>query len=382
MADVRPFRAIRYAAAELEALVSPPYDVISEDALDGYRSRSPHNVIRLIRPGSDYESAARTFEAWLDEGVLVQEESGCMYVHEVQFDGRMRRDLVAAVRLQPYEDGVILPHERTHRGPKEDRLRLLQATGVSLEPLWFTYEGGGTSLPATIAAVASGPPYATFGTDGGELHRLWRLTGSALLQQISRELADRRLLIADGHHRYETTLHYSRGLESRDGRPAASQYTLGLLTDMDDPGLEVLPTHRLLRSGVAVVGGEEAASLEDMLRALDGRVAAGTYRQGRFQVLPLEGEEPVVELHRQVLDNILGERSAEEYLTYTRDPVEAVRWVDEGRGVAAFFLAAPDLHAVLRLAEQGTTMPQKSTYFHPKPPSGMLFHRLDPTAPI
>jgi uncharacterized protein (DUF1015 family) len=114
-----------------------------------------------------------------------------------------------------------------------------------------------------------------------------------------------------------------------------------------------------------------------VLLAIQGKVAAGVYREGRFQVLPLEGEVAVVELHRQVIDNILGKRNPEDYLLYTRDPGEAVRWVDSGVGVTAFFLDAPDLRQVLRLAQEGKTLPQKSTYFHPKPPSGMVIHRLD-----
>ena len=131
-------------------------------------------------------------------------------------------------------------------------------------------------------------------------------------------------------------------------------------------------------TGVAVTGGEQKESLEETLESIRGRVAAGTYRDHRFQVLALEGELALVELHRQVIDNILGKRSPEDFLLYTRDPAEAVRWVDEGAGSAAFFLDAPDLHVVLKLAQEGNTLPQKSTYFHPKPPSGMVFLRLDP----
>jgi uncharacterized protein (DUF1015 family) len=131
-----------------------------------------------------------------------------------------------------------------------------------------------------------------------------------------------------------------------------------------------------MKGGVAVTGGEDAKSLEETLAALRGRVAAGTYRDHRFQVLPLEGDVAVVELHRQVIDNILGKRSPEDFLLYTRDPVEAVRWVDEGVGSAAFFLDAPDVRQVLKLAQEGNTLPQKSTFFHPKPPSGMVIHRL------
>jgi uncharacterized protein (DUF1015 family) len=192
---------------------------------------------------------------------------------------------------------------------------------------------------------------------------------------VSAALAGRQVMIADGHHRYETALAYAQ--ERGGGPDAASRFTLALLTDFRDPGLVVLPTHRVLKAGVAITGGEPAGSLEETLTALGDRQAAGYYRSGKFQVLPLEGGVPVVELHRQVVDNILGKRSAEEALVYTRDASEAVRWVEEGEGVAAFFLHAPDLEAVLGAAREGMTMPQKTTYFFPKPPSGMIFHRLD-----
>ncbi len=131
-----------------------------------------------------------------------------------------------------------------------------------------------------------------------------------------------------------------------------------------------------MKAGIAVTGGEPKESLEETLASIRGQVAAGVYRDGRFQVLPLEGEVAVVELHRQVIDNILGRRSAEDFLLYTRDPKEAVRLVDDGAGVNAFFLDAPDLRQVLKLAADGRTFPQKTTYFHPKPPSGMVIHRL------
>ena len=299
-----------------------------------------------------------------------------MYVHEVAFGGRRRRDLIAALRLQPYEDRVILPHERTHRGPKEDRLALLRATNVSFEPLWFNYEGRGAGVAAILDVVTARAPAVTFGGPEETEHRLWTVSDPALHRAVHAAMGELPVLIADGHHRYETTLAHS--LEIGGEADAASRFTLALLTDLDDPGLEVLPTHRVLKAGVAVTGGEDMPSLETTLAALRGKVAAGTYRDHRFQLLELEGEMALVELHRQVIDNILGKRSPEDFLIYTRDPAQAVRWVDEGVGAAAFFLPPPDLRQVLKLAQEGKTLPQKSTYFHPKPPSGMVFHRLDP----
>lgn len=374
MADVRPLPGLRYADSLLARHLAPPYDILDEAQVAELAARSATNVVRVTRPGSDYEGAGRRFEQWVAEG-LVREESGpAMYLHETRFEGRHRRDLVAGLRLQDYEDRVVLPHERTHRGPKEDRLALFRATGLSLEPLWFLYQGAGTVLPGLLAA----PPvheWLEFEWEGQD-HRLGVILDRAWQAAVHRAFAALPVLIADGHHRYETTLAHSR--EIGGGADAASRFTLALLTDLADPGLVVLPTHRILRSGIAVTGGRPVASLEQALAEIEGRVAAACYRAGAFQVFDLEGEVAAFELHRQVLDNLLGQRSAEESILYTRDAAEAVRWVDEGRGVAAFFIPTPDLAAVLRVAEAGQTMPQKTTYFFPKAPSGMVFHRLDP----
>ncbi|HEY1162038.1 MAG TPA: DUF1015 domain-containing protein [Candidatus Dormibacteraeota bacterium] len=378
MADIRAFPGIRYhgtRAGDLSTLVAPPYDVIPEADLKSYQSRSPYNVVRLIRPGADYKGAAETFEAWVRDGIL-EPDAPSMYVHEVSFGGRRRRDLIAALRLQPYEDRVVLPHERTHRGPKEDRLALLRATNVSLEPLWFVYEGRGAGVSNILDAVIARSPAVAFDGPERTKHRFWTVSDPALHAAVHAAMSRLPVLIADGHHRYETTVAHSQ--EVGGDANAASRFTLALLTDLDDPGLEVLPTHRVLKAGVAVTGGEEVESLEATLEAIAGKVAAGVYRDRRFQVLHMEGDMALVELHKQVIDNILGKRSPEDFLLYTRDAAEAVRWVDDGLGVAAFFLPAPNLRQVLKLAQEGKTLPQKSTYFHPKPPSGMVFHRLDP----
>ena len=377
IADIRAFPGIRYHLArggDPSTLVAPPYDVIPDADLSRYQSLSPHNVVRLTRPGADYQGAAATFEAWMRDGIL-ESDPPSMYVHEVSFGGRRRRDLITALRLQPYEDRVVLPHERTHRGPKEDRLALLRATNVSLEPLWFVYEGQGAGISNILDVVARTPAVAFDGPERTK-HRIWTVSDTALHAAVHAAMSGMPMLIADGHHRYETALAHSQ--EVGGDADAASRFTLALLTDLDDPGLEVLPTHRVLKAGVAVTGGEDMESLAATLEAIRGKVAAGVYRDHRFQVLHMEGDMALVELHDQVIDNILGKRSPEDFLLYTRDPQEAVRWVDEGVGVGAFFLPTPNLRQVLKLAQEGKTLPQKSTYFHPKPPSGMVFHRLDP----
>src|SRR5262245_46915499 len=140
MADVRPFRGLRYAEP-LGPVVAPPYDVLSEEQVAEHRARSPHNVVRLTRPGADYDGAARLLREWIADGVLARDAEPAMHLHRTEFDGRARLDVLAALRLAPYDDHVVLPHERTHRGPKEDRLALMRATGACLEPLWFLAAG-------------------------------------------------------------------------------------------------------------------------------------------------------------------------------------------------------------------------------------------------
>src|SRR5438445_114693 len=390
MADVRPFPALRYAPAEpLEAFLAPPYDVLSDTQVAELRARSPHNVVHITRPGTDYEGAARLFAEWVRSGVVTESEPA-MFVHETTFDPpaemdgsraapgvpRTRLDLIAALRLQPYEDRVVLPHERTHRGPKEDRLALMRATHASLEPLWFVYEGRASGLKQINEVVSKRSPAVAITGPESTDDRPRTITDRVIHAAVHAAFEGMPVLIADGHHRYETALAYAE--EVGGPEDASSRFTLALLTDIDDPGLEVLPTHRVLKAGVTVTGGEQMPSLDATLAAIRNRVAVGAYHDHQFQVLPLEGEMALVELHEQVIDNILGKRNPEDFLMYTRDAAQAVRWVDEAAGTGAFFLDTPDLRQVLKLAQEGKTLPQKSTYFYPKPPSGMVFLRLEP----
>src|SRR6202171_711876 len=208
IADVRALPGVRYylaRAGDPSTLMAPPYDVIPDSELARYEALSPYNAVRLTRPARASERASRTFEDWLREGVLTADPPS-MYVHEVRFDGKTRRDLIAALRLQPYEDRVVLPHERTHRGPKEDRLALLRATNVSLEPLWFIYEGRGSGRQQIIEVVSGRVPAVAFQGPEGTEHRLWVISDPALHAAVHAALAPLPVLIADGHHRYETSL--------------------------------------------------------------------------------------------------------------------------------------------------------------------------------
>lgn len=350
MAEIRPFRAVRYdvsTAGPLDTLVAPPYDVIGPEERLELLARSPHNVVHLTLPDSE-ETAARAFRAWREEGVLVEDEEGLWALEQdyVGPDGvaRTRRGLIVALKAVPYEDGVVLPHERTHRGPKEGRLRLLRAVKAQLEPIFLLYEG---------EAPFEQPDGPLDLEAGGS--RLWRIPDEG----ISEWFADRKLLIADGHHRYETTLAFA----AEGGSP----WMLVVLVSADDPGLEIFPTHRLAHE----LNGHELppptgdprqllAGLEEEPRS---RSVAVAYRSGGAGYL--HGDEGE-------LDVELVARHAPE-VSYTASADEAIAAVDEGRAEAAFLLRPLRVEDVFAKARRGEVMPQKSTYFYPKLLSGLLF---------
>ncbi|HXZ56368.1 MAG TPA: DUF1015 domain-containing protein [Gaiellaceae bacterium] len=357
MAVVKPFRAVRYGepAGPLEALVAPPYDVISPEQREQLAAQSPHNVVHLTLP-EDEAAAGRLWREWRDEHVLLDEaEPGYWWLSQdyVGPDGvaRTREGLVAALCAEPYENRVVLPHERTHRGPKEGRLRLLRETRAQLEPLFFLYEG---EPPA--ARPDREPDLEVEGA------RLWRLSPDG--SGIEKAFAGRQLLIADGHHRYETALAYHQ----EDGTPA-SAFVLAVLVSLDDPGLMIFPTHRVFEREPSVKLpieerlADPAAALQALEQVPRGRAAAVLYRNKGAE-LAVDGDE---------LDVRLVDRLGHEGISYTPDWQEAVRAVDSGQAEVAVLMRPTQIEDVFAVAERGEMMPQKSTYFYPKLVSGLLF---------
>ena len=337
MPRVRPLRALRYAGP-LDDLVAPPYDVISPEQRLEYLARSPHNVVHLTLPDSP-DDAARLLAGWREQGVLVEEEPRYWWVAQDYTgpDGvaRTREGFAASVPVTPYEEGEVLPHERTHAGPKEGRLRLLRATRTQLEPIFLLYDAD------PVLARPDGAP-AMDVEEGGVRTRVWRVEGEEL--EIGTPL-----LIADGHHRYETAIAY------RTENPAAT-HTFAILVSARAPGLEIFPTHRLVQA-LGDVPGEEIA-------APDGGVTL--YRGGRYlRVASSDDFGPRVV-----------ESFAPEGVSYTAYADEAVAAVDRGEAVAAFLLQPVTVEQVARFAHAGETMPQKSTFFYPKLTSGLLFHPI------
>ena len=348
MATIRPFRALRYdeaVAGPLAGLVAPPYDVITPEQRAAYLARSPHNVVHLTLPDSE-EQAAHDLASWRAEGALVEDaESSYWWLAQdyVGPDGvaRRREGFVAALRAEPYESRVILPHERTHAGPKEGRLRLLRATRTLLEPIFLLWDG-------TIELDGLGEPDVA-AEEGGVTARLWRLDaefGDALTE----ELRDAQLLIADGHHRYETTLAF----HAEDGTEE-SAWLLAVIVPTDQEGLTIFPTHRLAQA----IDGITGTPIDQPGDDLPGPVL---YRQGSYELLAGEG-----------LDPELVDRLAPQGVTYTPHAREAVQAVDRGEAQAAFLLRPTRIEDVWAVAGRGDVMPQKSTFFTPKLTSGLLF---------
>ncbi len=339
MPRIRPFSALRYdasVAGGLAQLVAPPYDVISDAQRAAYLEQSPFNVVRLTLPDSP-EDAARDLAAWRRDGVLREEPSRYWWVAQDYTgpDGvaRTREGLGASVPVTPYGDGEVLPHERTHAAPKEGRLQLLRATHTQLEPIFLLYDAD----PA-FERPAGDPAMDVEET--GVRTRVWPVDGDEL------ELGT-PLLIADGHHRYETAVAY------RAENPRAT-HTFAILVSARSPGVEIFATHRIVQSVGEVRG--------DQIDAPNGGVTL--YRDGHYL--------------RVATDDDFGPRVVESLsplgVTYTSSAADAVAAVDRGDAAAAFLLEPVTFEQVARFAHAGETMPQKSTFFYPKLTSGLLFH--------
>jgi uncharacterized protein (DUF1015 family) len=359
MADVQPFRAVRYAGAAgpLADLVAPPYDTVSEDERARLFERSPYNVARLTLPDS-VEDAGRLYGDWLAVGVLERDPAASAWLLVEDFVGpdgvaRERRGLVASLLAEAYGRGTVLPHERTHPHIREERIGLLRATRAQPEPVFLLHEAG------RVPEIPDRAP--DLSVDGS---RLWRVDADLS------SFAGRELLVADGHHRYESAL----ALGDEVGPPGVR--IMALLVATEDPGLHVFPTHRVFsgRSDLSSSGeGERCESVADAFARLAEepfeRSAVAVYRPDAVELVRGREDE---------LDVELVDRHGLEGIGYTPRLDEAVAAVDRGDAEVAFLLREPRVEDVFTAARGGRLMPPKSTYFFPKPLSGLLFHPLDP----
>jgi uncharacterized protein (DUF1015 family) len=397
MAVISPFRAVRYEASRVGGLgdvIAPPYDVISAAEQAALYDRSPYNTVRLIlaRETPRAEASARALREWVGAGVLARDPVPALYLYRQTFHvvgrgERTREGILCRLQLETFASGVVRPHERTFPGPKADRLALLRATGAYLSPIFGLYAGAGPSLRDVFASVAATPPLEDVTDPGDEVHRVWRITDPATIERIRTALGPESILIADGHHRYETAL----GFRDEGGPP----HVLAYLADMHDPGLVILPTHRLVKGPLPVDAGTLETRLRDAFAVSPlpaGRSrGAGEIdcilpdRRLRLRPLPaalarLDGLSAplraldVALFQRAILEPVLGLDT--HGLAFTHDDAEAIAAVPR-EAAAAFLVNPPSIDAVRAVCLAGEVMPEKSTYFYPKLADGLVFDLFD-----
>jgi uncharacterized protein (DUF1015 family) len=375
VAEIRPFQALTYdtqIAGPLAQLVAPPYDVIDREERLAYQARSPHNIANLTLPEQESDSGP-LLSAWREQGVMRRDSEPALWWLEQSYVGpdgvaRTREGFLASIKVEPYESEVVLPHERTHAGPKKSRLRLLSATRTQLEPIFVLYNDPERCEQALRERVAAREPDLA-AEELGVRSRLWRVDDAAALAGVQSALADKQLLIADGHHRYETAVAF----HEQDGTPA-SAYTLAALVNTRGEGLAIFPTHRLFASTPelgTLAGGEPRDDLEAALAELEGL----SYESAAVLVYDGAGASLVVS-DEPILDVELVDRLGHEGISYTPDWREAVESVDTGTSELAVLMRSPRIEQVFAAAREGRVMPQKSTYFYPKLLSGLVLYPL------
>ncbi len=411
MADVRPFRPYRYAAkaGRLEDLVTQPYDKISATMQQRYLSLNPYNLGRIIlgaRSQTDspednvYTRAAGYLSDWMRSGALVQEPEEAFYSYFQEFtvpdtgERLVRKGFIGLGRVEDYSAGVVHRHEHTLSGPKQDRLELLRRTNAHFGQIFMLYPDPKGEVDRVLDETAAESPLAAVTDEYGAEHRVWRIAEPTLIATIQHAMRSKKLIIADGHHRYETALAF------RSERPelADAQRVMMTFVNMDSPGLRILATHRLvdeadgeafLRQAQASFRCEEAASVDALRKAWSdphpGKIRIGlASRAGKLCLLEAErgpGQLDVPFLHEKILRGLLGigedEVRSEKRIRYIRGADAALEEVRAGRAQLAFLLDATSVQDVGRVAFSGGVMPQKSTDFYPKLLSGLTIYRLE-----
>jgi len=444
MATVTPFRGLLYSplrVPDLKLVVTPPYDVISSEKAEEYHRRDPHNVAHLILPGPEgeldkYRHAARLLDQWQRDGVLVRDESPCLYVVSQRYSvkglgERTRFGLVGRVRIEDEGAKKILPHERTMDAPRADRTELLAATRTQLSQVFLLYADPEGTVAGAVETAAARPAERWAMDDAGTESKLWRITDRAAIAALTEGLRERTFWIADGHHRYEASRAFRDRLRAEDGSRAGTRsydYIMAYLTSMDSSGVTILPYHRAVRD----VEGLDRATLirksreffdvkefafegfdprsEQVRRKLregarGGRNVYAAYtgpgsfllllvKEGLDRAKHLGGvlEEPlrhldVSVLHHLLLEKALGipmETQRQEHgpLRYSDDIDRAMAWVDAGEAQAALLLNPTLKEHLMSVAGAGLQMPQKSTFFYPKVLTGLVLNPLDPVEEV
>ena len=437
MAEVLPFRAVHYnpnMISGLNTVVTQPYDKISPQMQARYYDLAPHNLVRIIRgqhlsndgpQENAYLRAARHFREWMEERIMVSEAEPALYPYYQQytFPGRAaatleRRGFIALLRLQDYSARVVHRHEETLSGPKADRLELLKFTRAHFGQIFMLYSDPQGSIEVALEPHRRDPAWQQVEDEYSTLHSVWRVTDPFTIERVTEAMIDRKLVIADGHHRYETALAYRDLCRTESASDERAEYVMVTLVRMESPGLTILPTHRVVHSLPGfdwqqfVAGARELFDWEDvpspvgdcrrfvehLARAGLERPALGVYaKPARLALLRLRKNVDlarllpdlppslrsldVVILHRLVLQGVLGISQQavleESNLRYVREPEVATAEVGQSRAQLCFLMNPTPIAAVRENAFAGILMPQKSTDFYPKLLSGLTVYWLD-----
>lgn len=411
-------------AGEISSLTCPPYDIISEEERLALLRENEYNIVRLELPkGEDpYGEAGRTLQSWESDGILRQDTNHGFYLYEEEFSAygqtKVIKGIICLVKLEEFSKGIILPHEETLSKAKEDRLHLMKSTFCNFSSIYSLYPDPEHITRKRLDALSSGRPRYEF-FDGSVTHRLWLVNDREVIQTICKDFADRKLYIADGHHRYETALNFRRWCREQGYAGSGPEYVMMMLADMEDEGLVVFPTHRLVR-GLAHFDAEKLLSacaeyFDITERPSTGEIGTSLdalYRQGKkafayygggdkWDLLVLKNESVMAKvlpeksdayrnldvsiLHSLILERILGidrENMAKQVnLTYTRSLDEALSSVRKGESQCAFLVNPTRVGEIAAVAAAGEKMPQKSTYFYPKLTTGLVFHKIEKEQP-
>jgi uncharacterized protein (DUF1015 family) len=422
MTDVRPFCALRYDPdrVELGRVIVPPYDVVADEDRAGFYERDPHNAIRLEltrdaadEAHTDYSEVRRTLDGWSEEGILRHDAEPAFYGLRQSFtapDGARttREGFFALLHLEDYARRIVRPHERTLAGPKADRLKMLRAARANLSPIFFLYEDREGVVPELLAPAFAEGAIAPAEDETGAVHRLGRLTGAGRAQRIAGFLSERPVVIADGHHRYETALAYRDECREAGQTEGPAEWVLGYFANAYAPGTLLLPIHRLVLKGEIPteaawrerlpgwreerIALDDAADVPELLARHLEPLAAGQHAfaaddaSGALRIFSSpkrDGDELTVRrIHREVIDGVFGLDEAavrEGAIAYPKSAVQTARDLRRGRGAVALYLNALSPDDVFRVTAAGEVLPQKSTFFYPKLPSGLVFRELGAT---
>lgn len=424
MVKIAGFRGLLYNQNKISSMadvITPPYDIISEQEQRQYRLRSQYNIVRLIlnTEANPYEAAAKLFRQWQGERVLLRDGDPTIYVYQQEFKIKnkimTRTGFMAASLLEEFgaKSGVHA-HEFTLTKPKEGRLNLMRACAANFSPIFYLYNDEDKKVAGILKVVSRELPAIKVKDDKNVQHKLWRLP-SSMAHRLMLAMKEKEVFIADGHHRYEAALNYKNEREKEDkGKPGTHSYdyVMAMFVAADDPGLVIFPTHRLLQVPGFEQGDflqkmsrifelEEVEGLPAMLKAMEAnkdKNTFGAYCSGVYYVFILKPKSSINELIKEkkplawksldvtilqkvIIEKVLGVAAEaianEQGFAYTRDEVNAIKMVDEGKYSIALFLNATRIEQVIEVANEGERMPQKSTYFFPKLITGLVINKLD-----